>query len=169
MPKQTTKSKKRRSVNKSKEWRPNAKQIKMVQLLNNPNDRRPEKDKCIEVGITPKTLWEWRKNPNFVAYRNAQMDKYTDGELPEVWKAHLLQCQRGNMEAIKTFYKMKGVDPELLLKLKELEFKQQIELEKLKLAQRKAGDDDDDQPVDDGFIDALNAEASSIWSDGDED
>ncbi|TCL74225.1 phage terminase small subunit [Hydrogenispora ethanolica] len=44
-----------------------------------------------------------------------------------------------------------------------------IQQEQLKLAQRKAGDEEGDEPVDDGFIDALNSEASSVWSDYDED
>jgi hypothetical protein len=116
---------KRKSVKKSKEWRPHSRQIKMVQLLNNPEDRRTKEDKCKEVGVTPKTLCEWMKNPNFIAYRNAQMDKFTDGELAEVWKAHLRQCKRGNMDAIKSFYKMKELDPEIKIKLALLDLERQ--------------------------------------------
>ena len=47
-------------------------------------------------------------------------------------------------------------------------FKRQIESEKLKLAQRRAGEDDEEDAVDDGFLDALNSEAADVWSEGNE-
>ncbi|MCM1564911.1 MAG: terminase small subunit [Dehalobacter sp.] len=48
-------------------------------------------------------------------------------------------------------------------------FQRRIEEEKLKLAQRKVGDLDPDEPADDGFIEALNAEAGKVWDDAEED
>lgn len=44
-------------------------------------------------------------------------------------------------------------------------WKRQIEEEKLKLAARKAGEDDEESDVDDGFLEALKREASEVWSD----
>jgi hypothetical protein len=105
------KKRKQGTVRKSKEWHPHAKQIKMVELLINPNDRRTKEDKCKEVGVTPKTLWEWMKKPEFVEYMNSQLGKYTDAELPEVWKALMMQCKRGNVNAIKLFFEMKDLVP----------------------------------------------------------
>ncbi len=103
--------KEKAGVKKSKQWIPNAKQIKMVELLINPEDRRTKKDKCDEVGVTFKTLCEWVKNPEFVRYMNEQLDRFTDTELPEIWKAHIRECKRGNMEAIELYHTLKGNMP----------------------------------------------------------
>ncbi len=71
---------------------------------------------------------------------------------------------------IKTIDKTKALEKlEKYFDLFPDKFKRQIEEEKLKLAQRKAGDEDDTETPDDGFIDALNAEAPSVWSDENED
>ena len=43
-------------VTKSNEWKPHAKQIKMAELLLNPEDRRTKQDKCKEV-------WYYHENP----------------------------------------------------------------------------------------------------------
>lgn len=109
---------KKKNVNKSKEWKPNVKQIKMVELLINPEDRRTKKDKCSEVGVTPKTLWEWMKNENFIDYMNKKLDSYTNAELPEVWRALLTQMKRGNVPAIELFCKLKGMIGDSRLKAK---------------------------------------------------
>ena len=87
---------------------PNARQIKMVELLINPEDRRPREVKCADVGVTRKTLWEWEQNPEFIKYKNAQLDKYTDAQLDEVWKAHLRAIKTGSVEAIKLYHQLKG-------------------------------------------------------------
>ncbi|AFL99507.1 phage terminase, small subunit [Desulfitobacterium dehalogenans ATCC 51507] len=49
------------------------------------------------------------------------------------------------------------------------EEKLKLEEEKFRLEQRKAGDLEQDEPADDGFIDALNAVAGEVWSDAGED
>ncbi|NTZ20922.1 hypothetical protein EXW96_26405 [Paenibacillus sp. JMULE4] len=98
-------------VQKSKEWRPNARQIKMAELLLNPEDRRTKAEKCKEVGVTPKTLWKWMQDERFVNYVNEQLDKYTNAELADVWRALLMQCKRGNVQAIKLFFEMKMMHP----------------------------------------------------------
>lgn len=104
-------------VRKSKEWQPHAKQIKMVELLLNPEDRRTKEKKCEEVGIAFTTLWRWMKDERFVDYMNSQLEKYTNGELPEVWKALIAQCKRGNVTAIKLFFEMKELHPEIKAKM----------------------------------------------------
>jgi hypothetical protein len=105
-------------------WRPNPRQILMVELLINPEDRRTKEDKCKEVGVKKQTLYNWLKKPEFVTYMNSQIDKYTNSELSEVWKALLLQCRRGNIEAIKLFFKMKELDPDIQIKREELKIRQ---------------------------------------------
>lgn len=111
-----TAKKRQKQVTKSDIWKPSPYQIKLVELLINPDDRRTKEEKCKEVGVTRKTLYEWLKKPEFVDYMNSQLNKYTDSELSEVWKALLLQCKRGNIEAIKLYFKMKELDPEIQIK-----------------------------------------------------
>lgn len=96
---------------KSKEWRPHAKQIKMVELLLNPEDRRTKEKKCEEVGIAFTTLWRWMKDERFVDYMNSQLEKYTNGELPDVWRALIAQCKRGSTTAMKLYFEMKRLYP----------------------------------------------------------
>ena len=99
-------------VRKGNEWVPHAKQIKMAELLLNPEDRRTKQDKCKEVDITMKTLWKWMKDKRYVDYVNSQIDQYTNAELAEVWRALINQCKRGNIQAIKLFFEMKELHPD---------------------------------------------------------
>ena len=48
------------------------------------------------------------KNTNFINYMNSQVDKYTDGELAEIWKALLRKCKLGDTAAIKLYFELKG-------------------------------------------------------------
>ena len=108
---------KSKQVIKSKDWKPHAKQIKMAELLLNPEDRRTKGEKCKEVGITHKTLWKWMKDSRFIDYLNSQLDQYTNSELSEVWKALVMQCKRGNVQAIKLFFEMKELHPDIKSKV----------------------------------------------------
>ncbi len=102
---------------KSKVWKPHSKQIKMAELLLNPEDRRTKQEKCKEVGIRPKTLWTWMKDDRYINYVNSQLEQYTNAELVEVWKALTAQCKRGNIQAIKLFFEMKEMHPDVKAKL----------------------------------------------------
>ena len=57
-------------------------------------------------------------NHRFVEYVNGLIDQFTNSELPEVWRAHMMQVKRGNMQAIELYYKMKGLLPENKVKVK---------------------------------------------------
>lgn len=80
----------------------------MVELLLNPEDRRTKEQKCKEVGITFKSLYMWMKDKRFLDYLNGQLDKYTDGELADIWKALIRQAKMGNINAIKLYFELKG-------------------------------------------------------------
>lgn len=91
------------------EWVPSAEQIKLVELLINPEDRRTKTEKMEEAGIPRTTFYRMLKDKNFKTYLREQLDTMTDGELPDVWKAHMLKCKRGDMTAIKLYYEIKGI------------------------------------------------------------
>ena len=92
-------------------WQPNPKQLKIVELLINPEDRRTKTAKMEEAGVSRKTFYAWMKDERFISYMNSRLSLYTDGELSEVWKALIMQCKRGNIQAIKLFFEMKEMHP----------------------------------------------------------
>lgn len=104
-------------LRKKKAFYPHAKQRKMAELLLDPEDRRTKKEKCAEVGITHKTLCQWMKKPEYLEYINKQIDQYTNAELSEVWRALVNQCKRGNIQAMKLFFEMKELHPDVKAKL----------------------------------------------------
>ncbi len=77
-------------------------------MLINPEDNRTKTDKLKEAGVRRSTFYDWMKNENFLAYMNSQIDKYTDGELAEIWKALLRKCRLGDTAAIKLYFELKG-------------------------------------------------------------
>lgn len=79
----------------------------MAELLLNPDDRRTKGQKMQEVGVPERTFYRWMKDPRYIEYINKQLDRYTDGELVEVWKSLLNQAKRGNIQAIKLFFELK--------------------------------------------------------------
>jgi hypothetical protein len=97
-------------------WKPSSKQIALVELLINPEDRRTKADKCEDAGVPRRTFYRWLKDEKFINYMNSQLDKYTNSELPEVWKALMMQCKRGNVNAIKLFFEMKELVPAVKVK-----------------------------------------------------
>ncbi len=146
-------------------WTPRPELIKMAQLLINPDDRRSKAEKIKAAGLTEQVFYRWMKDERYIKYLNAQIDKYTDSELSEVWKALLRQCKIGNISAIRTFFDMKGMNPEFSHK-REIELKRlDIELKRLAILEAKATGGGEDIP-DDGFLDALQAKVTDIW-DGD--
>lgn len=67
---------------------------------------------------------------------------------------------------VKLLDKMKALEKlELYFDLFPDKWKRQIEEEKLKLAARKAGEDDNEENIDDGFLEAIKGEVSEVWSD----
>ncbi|MDQ7094200.1 phBC6A51 family helix-turn-helix protein [Desulfosporosinus sp. PR] len=85
----------------------------MAELLLNPEDRRTKQEKCNEVGIAFTTLWKWMKDKRYVDYVNSQLDQYTNSELTDIWKSLIMQCKRGNIQAIKLFFEMKELHPSI--------------------------------------------------------
>lgn len=99
-------------------------------MLVNPEDRRSKKDKYESIGLTERTFYRWLKDTRFIDYVNSQINKYTDAELPEMWKALINQGKRGNMAAIKMYFELKN-------KYTPIVNKQQFDEEKLKLEREK--------------------------------
>jgi hypothetical protein len=83
----------------------------MAELLLNPDDRRTKGEKMKEAGVPARTFYKWMKDKRYIDYINSLLDQYTDGELSEVWKALIMQCKRGNIQAIRTYFELKNKFP----------------------------------------------------------
>jgi hypothetical protein len=91
-----------------KPWMPQPKQIKMIELLIDLDDRRNKEEKCKEVGISRRTLYNWFQDANFVAYMNNRLELSTDAELVDMWRSLKSVAKRGNVQALRTYFELKG-------------------------------------------------------------
>ncbi|WP_018250336.1 phBC6A51 family helix-turn-helix protein [Orenia marismortui] len=90
------------------DWVPTAKQQKFAELLLDPEDRRTRRAKINEVGVAPSTAYRWLKDRDFLDYLNTQIDIVTDGHLSTAWNSLINQVKRGETQAIKLFFELKG-------------------------------------------------------------
>lgn len=89
-------------------WNPTPRQKKVVELLINPEDQRSKTKKLAEAGVPRRTFYHWMEDRRFLDYLSQQVDRFTDGELPEVWSALVKQCKNGDVSAIKLYFEMKN-------------------------------------------------------------
>jgi len=103
-------AKKRRKQQKTvSTWSPRPELIRIVDFLLNPDDRRSKAEKIKDAGLTEPVFYRWMKDERFVDYINKQIDKYTNAEVSEVWKALIRNCRMGKEQSIKLFFELKGV------------------------------------------------------------
>ena len=124
-------------LSETREWQPSASQVKMVELLLNPDDRRTKSEKIAEVGIARQTFYGWMKDKRFTDYLDAQIELYTNGEIFEIWKALVNAAKRGNVAAIKLFFDMMKISPDFLLTEETARVRLAIERERLELEKKK--------------------------------
>lgn len=74
----------------------------------NPENKMTVSELCREFNISSSTYYKWNREEDFVGYVNFLIDKYTDCELANVWKALIEKAESGNTEAIKMYFEMKG-------------------------------------------------------------
>ncbi len=84
----------------------------MAEMLVDPADKRTKGEKIIAAGLSERTFYRWMRDERYINYINSLVDKFTNAELPGVWKALLRQCNLGNIAAIKLLFDMKGMNPE---------------------------------------------------------
>ena len=79
-----------------------------AELLANPSFTGTNKDIFAQAGVSHETFYKWLRDPVFRAEVEKLVAQYTDGELARVWKALLRQCEKGDTQAIKLFFELKG-------------------------------------------------------------
>ncbi|MDT8902196.1 phBC6A51 family helix-turn-helix protein [Anaeroselena agilis] len=91
-----------------KDFVPTAEQIAIIELLINPDDMRPAKAKCAQVGIAESTLWRWRQDPAFNKYLQDRVHKYTDSAVADGYMAIIRKMKMGDIPAAKLFFELRG-------------------------------------------------------------
>ena len=84
------------------------KRRKMAEKLASPEFNGNISELCREFGVARSTLYRWLDDSNFTGYLEWLVEKYTDSELANAWKALVKKANGGNVEALKLFFELKG-------------------------------------------------------------
>ena len=93
---------------KTDETRLTGKKLQMAELLASPEFNGTNRELYEAVGISHDTFYKWIKDPDILSYAGELIDKYTDAELSRVWKALIVRCAAGDIQAIKLYFELKG-------------------------------------------------------------
>lgn len=80
--------------------------------LRETGNRRSQEDIAIEIGVTYKTIWEWRtKNRNFIAYKNEIADDFLADKRDQVYGQlmKLITGPQPSVKAIDLFMRRHGL------------------------------------------------------------
>ncbi len=86
---------------------PDSVKEKAATMLANP-DIKTKKEVYTTLDIPESTFYDWLNKQKFIDLINSKIDKFTDRETAEVWKALIEEATEGNIKAIKLFFEMKG-------------------------------------------------------------
>ncbi|MBQ6884354.1 MAG: hypothetical protein IJN56_01300 [Clostridia bacterium] len=64
---------------------------------------------CEELSISRSTFYRWYDKKEFKQYINFLIDKYTEAELFEIWKAIIDTAKKGSPQALKLFFDLKNL------------------------------------------------------------
>ena len=90
-------------------WEPTAKQIEVVRLLVDMEQRLSITDVCLKAGVGRSTLYRWLRNEEFKAYFNKLLGLETDIAIIEAWRCLLKAAKRGNVQAATKILEIKGM------------------------------------------------------------
>lgn len=103
----------------------------MAEMLVNPEDKRTKGEKIKAAGLTERTFYRWMSDERYIDYVNSLVDKFTNAELPDIWKALVRKAKMGDTAAVKLVYELRGMMPEFAHK-KEMD-RARLEIDKAKL------------------------------------
>ena len=64
---------------------------------------------CDELSIARSTFYRWYDKKEFRQYINFLIDRYTEAELFEIWKAIIETAKKGSPQALKLFFDLKNL------------------------------------------------------------
>lgn len=77
-------------------------------MLANPDENLTKCEIAEKCKIARATLYKWLRDADFVDYLNKLIDDYTDSQTAEMWKALCNRAKKGDVQAIKLFFELKG-------------------------------------------------------------
>lgn len=90
------------------DWKPKPLQVKIVQLMVDIDDKRSLKAKLESINVPRRTFYNWMEDQRFREYLQSQVDLITEAKLPDAWKSLMRNIDRGETQAIKLFFELKG-------------------------------------------------------------
>lgn len=64
---------------------------------------------CEELGIARSTFYRWYDKKEFTEYIKFLIDRYTETELFNIWKAIIETAKKGSPQALKLFFDLKNL------------------------------------------------------------
>ena len=84
------------------------KRRKVAEMLANPEFDGNITRLCDEFGVARSTFYRWLDDSDFKGYLDYLIEKYSDSELPNAWRALVKKANTGNVEALKLYFELKG-------------------------------------------------------------
>ena len=84
------------------------KRRKAAEILVNPEFDGNISKMCADLGVARSTFYRWLDDSDFMGYVNWLIEKHSDSELGNVWRALIDKAKTGSVDAIKLFFEMKG-------------------------------------------------------------
>lgn len=64
---------------------------------------------CEDLGIARSTFYRWYDKKEFTEYIRILIDRYTETELFNIWKAIIETAKKGSPQALKLFFDLKNL------------------------------------------------------------
>lgn len=87
----------------------NAKMRKCAEMLTSPDFDGNISRLCEELGIARSTFYRWYDKEEFTKYLKFLIDRYTETELFNIWKAIIETAKKGSPQALKLFFDLKNL------------------------------------------------------------
>ena len=91
------------------EWKPSSKQIDVVRLLIDMEQRLSISEICSKAGVGRTTMYRWLQNEDFKAYFNQLLGLETDIAIIEAWRCLLKAAKMGSVQAATKILEIKGM------------------------------------------------------------
>ncbi len=83
------------------------KQRHLAEKLANPDFTGTVTELCRQCNVARSTFYKWMDKREFLEYLNELIQKYSDSELANVWKALIRKCAMGDVQAIKLYFELR--------------------------------------------------------------
>lgn len=103
-----------------------AKQRRYQEILADPGEKRTQEEIAGELGVKRQTLWNWRQLEGFWAELHRLVKDRTNQAIARVWDALMRQCKRGDVQAMRLYFQLRG---ELTEQVKDLTERGPLEVE----------------------------------------